>query len=48
MKELKELLGIAYYSKAAKARKVDVTAAIPVTKVFEKILKKNNSNSKLV
>ena len=38
--ELSEIPGIAYFSKSAKNRKVDVTAAIPVTKDFEKISKK--------
>ena len=40
--ELPKIPGIAYYSKTFENRTVDVTAAIPITKKFEKIMKIEN------
>ena len=40
--ELPKIPGIAYYSKTIENRTVDVTAAIPITKNFDKIMKMEN------
>ena len=39
--ELANIPGIAYYSEQAENRMVDVTAAIPITKNFDKIMNKD-------
>ena len=40
--ELANIPGIAYYSEQFENRMVDVTAAIPITKNFDKIMKMEN------